>query len=188
MSLLTLEEKKIWTYEDYCSLSEDDLTIYEIIEGELFMAPAPNIKHQRVLRNLFRIMDRYVLEKALGEILFAPCDVVFSEINVLQPDILFISKENQKILTEKNIQGSPDLVVEIISFGTARKDRINKMRVYARFGVRHVWLIDPDSETIEAFQLDEQIYRIVALHQGEEEFMPLLFSGLVIPLKALFLS
>jgi Uma2 family endonuclease len=182
MALSVLKEK-VWTYDDYCRIP-DDLNTYEIIEGELFMTPAPTTKHQRTSRNLFVIMHTHIVENNLGELLYAPLDVLLSNINVFQPDIIFISKENKEVLTEKNIQGIPDLAIEILSPDTARKDRINKMRVYAKFKVPHIWLLNPDNQTLEAFEIDNKTtYRLVAAHQEDEKFRPSLFEGLIIPLK-----
>ena len=183
MSTTVLQEKKVWTYDDYLTLP-DDLNTYEIIEGELYMTPAPTTKHQKITRNLFRILDQYVSQQHSGEVLFSPIDVVLAPLNVVQPDIVYISKENLSIITEKNIQGAPDLVIEILSPGTIQKDRITKMKVYAKHGIKHLWLIDPDNQTLEAFELDRRkTYRVINALAGKEDFTPPLFKGLTIRLK-----
>ncbi|MCU0646000.1 MAG: Uma2 family endonuclease, partial [bacterium] len=94
--------RQLLTYDDYLTFPDSDGIRKEIIEGELFMSPAPSIKHQSILRNLFRILDKFIMENDLGEVLFAPCDVIFSNINIFQPDLLFISKMNYQILTTLN--------------------------------------------------------------------------------------
>jgi len=87
-------KRDLLTYDDYVTFPDNDGIRKEIIEGELFMSPAPSIKHQSILRNLFRILDKFIMENKSGEVFFAPCDVIFSNINVMQPDILYISNEN----------------------------------------------------------------------------------------------
>lgn len=183
MSTTAIQKKKIWTYDDYLTLP-DDLNIYEIIEGELFMTPAPTTKHQKVSRNLFRLLDRHLTEHPDGEAFYSPIDVVLSRHTVVQPDIIFISKDNLSIITEKNIKGTPDLVIEILSPTTGQKDRIVKMNTYAKHGIRNIWLIDPDNRTLEVFELDrKKTYRLILGLAGEAEFKPSLFPGLTIPLK-----
>ena len=114
------------TYQDYLTFPDNDGIRKEIIEGELFMTPAPSTRHQLILGRLLKVVDDFVLKEDKGIVLFAPCDVIFSSINVMQPDILFISNENLNILTEKNIQDAPDLLVEILSPFTLDNDRIYK--------------------------------------------------------------
>ncbi len=114
------------TYEDYLTFPDGDCIKKEIIEGELFMSPAPALKHQIISKEIFLILNDFVRKNHLGEVFYAPCDVVLSNINVMQPDILFISNNNFQILTELNIKGAPDLIVEIISQSTRDTDRIYK--------------------------------------------------------------
>ncbi len=112
-----VEKKKKYTYEDYVNMSDDKR--YELIEGELLVTPSPVPKHQRVLRELEFILKKFVSEKNLGEIFFAPCDVYLDEENVVQPDIMFISKVRLNIIGERSIQGAPCLTIEIISESSA---------------------------------------------------------------------
>ena len=182
MTTTLLQKTKRWTYAEYLGLP-DDLNIHEIIEVELYVTPAPTPKHQKVSLNLAFRLQKYLEEHPIGEIYEAPVDVLLDPQTVVQPDILFISKERLSIVTEKNIQGPPDLVVEISSPGTVQKDRILKVKVYARSGVKHLWIIDPDNQTLEAFTLDNQSYRLVECLAGEEEFRPPLFPDLILPLK-----
>ena len=146
-------KRELLTYDDYVTFPDNDGIRKEIIEGELFMSPAPSIKHQLILRNLFRVLDNFIMEHNLGEIFFAPCDVIFSNINIMQPDILFISNENSKILTALNIKGAPDLIIEILSPSTIENDRIYKKLVYEKFGVKEYWIVDPQEEMIEVWAL-----------------------------------
>lgn len=102
---LTAENLK-FTYDDYLLLPDDGKR-YEIIEGKLYMTPAPNIKHQNISRELFRRIDNFVVENNLGVAYYAPCDILINDTNIVQPDILFISKANRTIIKEKNVQGAP---------------------------------------------------------------------------------
>ncbi len=176
------------TYEDYLHLLPDDGKRYEIIEGELFVTPAPITKHQIVSLNLSTILHRHVRKHKLGRVLAAPTDVILSRTNVVQPDLLFISKKRQQIITEENIQGAPDLIVEILSEFTEEQDRTLKMQVYARHGVPHYWLIDPERETLEVYELDpdSRSFRHRATYQRDKTFQPTLFPKLKLKLAELW--
>ncbi len=180
--LQTVPQDKTWTYDDYAALP-DDGNRYEVIEGELVMAPAPRVSHQRCSGNLYFILRQHVESHRLGEVLAAPCDVVLDKRNVLQPDLIFISNARAEVVTELNLQGAPDLAVEILSPSSLRRVRVQKMRIYARHGVPHLWLIDAQARTLEEFVLDGSTYRLASTGEGDETFHPALFPGLDIPLK-----
>jgi Uma2 family endonuclease len=143
-----------FTYEDYCLMPEDRR--YELIGGDFFIVPSPSVIHQRVAANLEAILRAFVKEKDLGEVLYAPLDVVLSSHDVVQPDIMFISQSRAHLVTDANIQGAPDLVVEILSSSTAEKDRTLKKKLYARHGVRELWLVNTGAQFIEVFSLEEE--------------------------------
>ncbi len=134
------------TYEDYRKTPEDER--YELLDGELVMAATPNIAHQRVRGRLGRRLAGFVEEKDLGEIFRAPTDVVLSDTDVVQPDLLFVSKDRSDIITADNVQGAPDLVVEVLSPTTARRDWRDKLDLYSKHGVREFWLVDPQTEIV----------------------------------------
>src|SRR6266498_4123278 len=131
-----------FTYEDYLLLPEDRR--YEIIDGDLFMTPAPGTPHQRIVGNLYLRLRQHVDDSGLGEVLCAPCDVVLSPTDVVQPDILFVAAARLSIIGEKYISEAPDLVVEVLSPSTAERDQDLKMKLYARFAVREFWIADPE--------------------------------------------
>src|SRR6266508_297048 len=110
-----------FTYQDYLQLPEDRR--YEIIGGELFLTPAPGIPHQRISARLMFLLMRHIREHGSGEIFHAPCDLVLSETDVVQPDLLFISDERREIAGEKYVSAAPDLVIEILSESTVERDR-----------------------------------------------------------------
>lgn len=142
-----------FTYEDYCQLPEDRRC--ELIGGEFFVVPSPSVIHQRVVANLGDLLRRYVQEKDCGEVLYSPLDVVLSPQDVVQPDIMFISRQRSHIVTDANIQGAPDLVIEVLSPSTAERDRTLKKKLYARHGVKELWLVNPGAQTVEIFSLAE---------------------------------
>ena len=169
------------TYDDYVCLPDDGKT-YEILEGELQVMPAPVPKHQDVSGSMQWILQTYVRREGAGKVYDAPIDVVPDEHNVVQPDILFISTSRLDIIGEKNIQGMPDLIVEILSPSTRRKDRVQKLNMYTRHGLAHYWILDPEQETLEAFELEGSTYRLVEALSGKASFEPRLFPGLTIDL------
>ncbi len=133
------------TYEDYCKWSDEER--WELIDGVAYnMTPAPTLKHQIISRNLLTRLTVFLAGKSCQPFA-APTDVVFDEYNVVQPDILVVC--NKEKLSCANIQGPPDLVVEILSPATSRKDRREKKALYERFGVREYLVIDPANETVE---------------------------------------
>jgi len=173
-----------FTYEDYLQLPEN--CRYEIVDGDPFMVPAPTPNHQRVSRKLGRFLDDYVTERNLGEVFHAPCDLLLSDFDVVQPDIFYISNERMSIIKEKNIQGTPDLVVEIVCAGTAFRDRGIKQKLYARAGVKEYWIVDPEARTIDVMALGPHGYLLVRVYRKEETLQSPPLPGLAIPLGRIF--
>ncbi len=157
-------KKKVYTYQDYLNLPDEDYR-YQLIGGELVMTPAPKVIHQEVSHNILLILSEYVKAHNLGKVYFAPCDVYLNELNVVQPDIFFIRNENKKIITEDNIKGAPDLIVEILSPNSAYYDLVEKKELYEDSGVKEYWIADPKKKRIEIYALDNQKY---VLHQRAE--------------------
>ncbi len=145
-----LTQRKVFTYQDYLDLPEDSHQ-YQVINGELVMAPAPYTIHQQVSINIVDKLIQFLKSNPIGRILYAPVDVVLSETNVFQPDIQFVANENSKIITEKNITGAPDLVIEILSPSTGYYDLTEKKDVYAEFGVKEYWIVDPKKQSVEFY-------------------------------------
>ena len=155
-----------FTYRDYLLLPEGDRR--ELVDGDFYMVPSPSFRHQNISTNLGRALANYVLDNSLGIVLWAPMDVVFTDKDVVQPDIMFISNERRDIITEANIAGAPDLVIEILSPSTADRDRELKLRLYARHGVREYWIVDPDEKTVQIMELGPEGYdKIRSLDTGE---------------------
>jgi len=173
------------TYDDYALLPQDR-NRYEILDGELYMTPSPTLLHQYALVQLVLILMNYVNPRRLGQIFVAPLDVLLSEFNILQPDILFLHQTKVPAATAKNLQVVPDLVVEILSPTSIEQDRIHKKRIYARHGVPHYWIVDPDNRTFETYELAGSEYRLAGSFAGDGTATSSLFPGLEIPLARLW--
>jgi Uma2 family endonuclease len=141
------------TYEDYVLLPEPpDARRYEILDGEIYVSPSPVPRHQEVSLNLLRMLDAHIRRRHLGKLYYAALDVLLHEHTIAQPDIIFVAAGREQIITERAIEGPPDLVVEILSPSTARRDRGLKARLYARFGIPHYWIVDPRTETLTMYE------------------------------------
>ncbi|MFQ5633423.1 MAG: Uma2 family endonuclease [bacterium] len=145
-------EKLAFTYEDYLELPDDGRR-HEIIDGELFMSTAPTPNHQKIVFNLLGAFFNYLKEHPVGKVFPAPVEVFFSETNIVQPDIVFVSNERTNIIKPAQIQGAPDLVVEVLSPGTEKRDRTVKMKMYAKFGVREYWMAKEETGVVEVLRL-----------------------------------
>lgn len=176
--------KKRYTYEDYLKTPDDER--YELIEGDLFMTPSPKTDHQRISRELEFKMVRFVKENDLGEVFDAPYDVYLDEEDVVQPDILYVSKERVGIIGEKNIQGAPDLIVEILSEGTAYRDAIQKKVLYARHGVKEYWIVAPKEKMIEMYEPKDGIYRLIKTCLYNDILESQVLKGFKVALKEIF--
>ena len=175
------------TYEDYLTFPDDGRR-HELIDGEHFVTPAPIPRHQLVLHQLSVELELWLREAGSGAILFSPIDVVFDDTTVVQPDLIWISEERRSIVTEKNVHGAPDLVVEILSPSTRRTDEIIKRKLYGRFGVREYWLVDPEIETVKVWRAEtERFVRVSELSlEGDAVLTSLLLPGYSLPLRKLF--
>jgi Uma2 family endonuclease len=140
------------TYEDFLQFPDDGKR-HELIDGEHYVTPSPNTKHQRVSGNLYWLLRSWLEEHPIGEVFYAPFDVVFSNFDVVEPDLLYVSKERaHEVLTSKHVKGTPDLVIEIGSPGTRKRDETIKRRLYERSGVLEYWVVDPELDTIRVYR------------------------------------
>ena len=139
------------TYDDFAQIPNDGL-LHEIIDGEHYVTPAPSKRHQRILLRLSVLIENHLQQHRVGEMFFAPFDVLLSEFDILEPDLLLISQARSALLTEKNLQGAPDLVVEILSPSTASRDKRLKRDVYERTGVDEYWVVDPDRDVVDVYR------------------------------------
>lgn len=147
-----------WTYDDYVLLPDNGMR-YEVLEGDLYMTPAPSSRHQRAVAKLHGRLWEHLQRQPLGEAFLSPIDVILANLaSPVQPDLLFIATDRLDIVTETTIEGAPDLVVEVLSPGSSLHDRRTKFRLYAQAGVREYWLIDPHERVIEIYVLRGQAY------------------------------
>jgi Uma2 family endonuclease len=175
------------TYEDYLLIPDDGLQ-HEIIDGEHYLNPAPNMRHQLIVSNVNFALSAFVRSGRFGRVLTSPSDVVLSEIDVLQPDVLFISNERFARITATNVQGAPDLVVEVLSESRRRKDEIEKKHRYEFFGVLEYWVVDPELDSVKIYRRAGDKFapaEIVSMETGGEITTPLL-PGFTLPIADVF--
>jgi Uma2 family endonuclease len=175
------------TYDDFVHFPDDGKR-HELIDGEHYVTPSPNTKHQAIVFNLAGLLWMYLRKNKVGIAFGSPLDVVFSDFDVVEPDLLFVSNARRKVLTPKNIQGAPDLVVEVGSPGTRRRDELIKHQLYERFGVSEYWVVDPDIDVIKVYRLADGNYTRVSelTLRGNDVLTTPLLPGLVLPLVEIF--
>jgi excisionase family DNA binding protein len=176
-----------YTYEDYLKIPDQPGYRFEVLEGTLAREPSPTIRHQRICRELaLALISYFDTVDPDGEVFFAPLDVTLTAVNVLQPDILYVSGARKSIVLEDHIDGPCDLVVEIMSPTNRRKDRLQKMSIYGKAGIPHYWLVDPEEDTLEAFVLKGGTYALAVAVDPEQEFAHPDFPGLALNLRKVF--
>jgi Uma2 family endonuclease len=144
-------------------------TLAEVIHNQLYMSPSPVGKHQRVLRNLFRSLDKFVVNNKLGEVFFSPYDVFLDEdANAVQPDLIFVLEENLAIVNDDGaIHGVPDMLIEVLSQGNPDHDTVIKKNLYERFGVKEYWIVDPATKVTWGYQLTKDGYEQINSEVGK---------------------
>ena len=175
------------TYEDYLNIPGDDR--YELINGEFILVSAPNESHQAFEIGLGARMFIFAQERGLGRVYTAPFEVILTDpegINIIQPDIIFVSREREHIITSANIQGAPDLLVEILSPSTGRRDRTTKRDLYARHGVKEYWIADPDAQTVSVMLLENGEYETVGEYGAGDTLTSPTLEGFSVSLEKIF--
>lgn len=177
--------RTILTYRDYEGLPADGRR-YELHEGELSVIAAPNPKHQRVIGNLYVVLRQHVVGHGLGEVLLSPIDCILRDITVVQPDIVYLETARAPQVSSRGIEGSPTLVVEILSPSTMRMDWAVKLLLYARHRVPWYWIVDPDARILEVHRLAGDAYHLAQRAEGSETLSASPFDGLRLPLDSLW--
>ena len=172
------------TVEDYRATPEG--TRYQLVEGDLIIAPAPNLYHQDIAGKFYNLLANFLARKPIGRVFIAPCDVYLSEHDVVQPDVLFVAQANFGILAEDGVHGAPDLVVEVLSPATAQLDNKSKRRIYARAGVKGLWLVDPLLLQIQVYDFARDTAKPVQLVEEDETFSTALLPDLTISAAEIF--
>ncbi len=177
------------TYEDFL-LFPDDGRRHELIDGEHYVTPSPNTRHQELVGRLHFELALYLRgHREAGRVFLAPFDVIFTRWDVVEPDLLFVAGDQASIITDKNVQGPPALMVEVLSPGTRRTDEQVKRRLFDRGGVREYWLVDPELELIKVFrrQTNGAFARAAELtHEAHDILATPLLSDFTLRLDELF--
>jgi Uma2 family endonuclease len=176
------------TYDDFVRFPDDGKR-HELIDGEHYVTPSPNVRHQRISGNLYYLIRAWLEEHPVGRIFYAPLDVVFTRFDVVEPDLLYISHARcGEIVTEKHVTGAPEIVGEIGSRSTRKRDETIKRRLYEGRGVSEYWVIDPARDVIRVYRLDDGRFGLpteLSREAGDVLRTPHL-DGLEIPLERVF--
>lgn len=173
------------TYDDYVLIPDDGLR-HEIIDGEHFVNPSPNVRHQRISRRIFMALASFIEENGLGEVFYSPLDVVFSKHNVVQPDVLFIRKENAGEVQGAFVKVVPDLVVEVLSIGNRKHDEVRKLTLYDQYQVSEYWIVDPEKNTANIYRRQNAALTIVERVGVEGTVTSPLLPGFVLEGRQVF--
>ena len=176
------------TYDDFVRLPDDGQR-HELIDGEHYVTPSPNESHQRTSGNLHYAIRSWLEAHPIGRVYYAPFDVVFSDFDVVEPDLLYVSRERAAVaLTPQHVRGVPELVVEIASKGTRKRDETVKRRLYERSGVTEYWVVDPANEVVRVYSRTAAGFARPVEHSreaGDVLTTPLL-PGFELPLTVVF--
>ena len=176
--------RPIFTVGDLAQLPDDGKR-YEILEGDLAVSPSPNRKHQLAVQAAFLFLT-HLKEQGMGQGFVAPFDVVFDEYNVAEPDVLFVRADRLAIITDANVQGAPDLIIEVLSPSSRDRDLGVKAHLYARFRVPEYWVVDPEQETLTIYHLIDDGYRRAGPFRPEEQVHSVLFPSITLNVADLF--
>lgn len=182
--MTTADATRTWTYDDLMKLP-DDGKYYEIIDGELYEMPAPKAAHQLILAVLFELLLGEA-KRLFGRVLPGPVGVFMPGADPVQPDLLFLTSEHLGLISERGIEGAPDLVIEILSPSNARHDRTRKRAIYEQGGVPEYWIVSPEAETIEVLVLEAGKYRPLVRAGYDERVTSAVLPELSFPASAAF--
>ncbi len=173
------------TVDDYLAMPEGPPWA-QLIQGELVQDASPDLDHQVVLGSLYLRLAADVNQRSLGLALMAPMDVILSDTDVFQPDLLFISTERQDRLWRRGVRGAPDLVIEILSPSTARRDLGYKCSAYGKAGVREAWFVDLDQRTMTIYRFGDEGDHTVRIAAGNDCFSSAVLPGFTLNLQTIF--
>ena len=179
--------EKRYTGAEFLSRNElDENTYYELVNGKIVKKSSPNPRHQLILAKIYDLVSNYIKKNKSGTVLFAPIDVFLDNETVVIPDLIYISNDNKKIITNNGIEGCPDLVVEILSPSTAKYDRGIKMKAYKRNQVAEYWIIDPKAHALEVYVYQDQDYDLLSYAVEEGNIESQILQGFSLSIKELF--
>jgi Uma2 family endonuclease len=185
MAQMVLTNARAFTGQDYDELP-DGPPYYQLIEGDLYMSPAPGAFHQDIISNIHGEVWSYLQDHPIGKVSISPYGVYLTEINAFQPDLFFVTNQRRALYSKRGFNGAPDLVVEVLSPSTASLDRGAKREIYARTGVIELWLIDPELREIHVFQLQCDPLNPMAAYKMGDVFESAMFPGLVFSCAKIF--
>ncbi len=174
-----------WTFEELAAEVGETNKPMELWDGELFLSDAPTFSHQEIVARFYERLKDWASPRALGKVVFAPIDMILTCRRVTQPDVLFISSERLDIIKDR-VRGAADLVAEVISPDSRRRDRIEKRDLYEQHGVREYWILDPEAETVEVLFLDRGEYRLVGRWRPGDRARSQLLKGFSVAVTELF--
>jgi Uma2 family endonuclease len=177
-----------FTYEDLLSFPDDGKR-HELIDGEHYVTPSPSTAHQLIVGNIHHLLRSFLSHSPVGVVVLAPFDIVLSDFDVVEPDLIYFTRERYgEVVGQKNAQGPPDLAIEVLSPGTRRKDEIIKRKLYERTGIGEYWVVDPDIDIVKVYRLAGDRYERVAelALERQEAIASPLFPGLAMPLADVF--
>ncbi|SFB46445.1 Endonuclease, Uma2 family (restriction endonuclease fold) [Cohnella sp. OV330] len=159
------DREQVVTYDIYAEMP-DDGNRYEIFDGKLeLLSPGPNIFHQAISGKLYLLVQSCISDYI---VLYSPLDIILSKTNVMQPDLVLVSKDRWEIVSKRGVEGAPDLAVEILSPGSRKRDRVRKHAVYEKHGVPEYWIVDPTARTLEQFVLVDGRFRLGELFEEQD--------------------
>jgi Uma2 family endonuclease len=177
--------KRRWTYDELLVELPETTTPIELWEGEFVMSPSPSFFHQKLIDRFHDRLKAWVVPRTLGETCMAPMDMILTQRQVAQPDVLFVAKDRLGIIQDR-VRGPADLVLEVISPGSRQKDRIEKRDLYEQHGIQEYWIIDPDAQTVETLFLEAGEYRLVGRWHPGDTARSRLLDGFTVSVGELF--
>jgi Uma2 family endonuclease len=174
-----------WTFDETLAELPESNQPTELWDGELIMSPSPSFFHQDIVAHFYKLLDAWVRERRLAKTAISPLDMVLTQRDVTQPDVMFISNDRLGILTDR-VRGAADLVVEVISLGSRRRDRIDKRDLYEQHGVKEYWIIDPEARTVEVLSLESGAYKLAGRWKPSETAPSALLPGFAVSVDKLF--
>ena len=173
------------TARDFMELPEGP-PYYQLIEGDLYMAPSPDLFHQDIAGNIYFLIRLHLAKHRVGTVHIAPSDVQLSDLNVYEPDVYFVANSRKSILTRHGAAGAPSLVVEVLSPRTAKLDKGAKRIVYARTGVEELWLVEPEARRVHVYRFSESSEAPIGVYGVRQKFESPLFPGLKVSVAKIF--
>jgi Uma2 family endonuclease len=174
-----------WTFEEMVAELEESNLPTELWDGELIMSPAPSFFHQEIVARFYELLTAWVRKHKLGKTGIAPLDMVLTNTRATQPDVVFISNERLDIIKTR-LMDAADLVAEVISPNSRRRDRIDKRDLYEQHGVKEYWLIDPEALTVEVLHLVQGEFQLVGRWRPGESAESRLLKGFRVKVSGLF--